>query len=240
LNWKVRASKRILDFAASVAGLAATLPLYPLIALAIKLDSPGPILYRQRRAGRLNDALADPRSSFHTFWMYKFRTMRTDAEAKSGPVMAGEGDPRITRVGRFLRKSRLDELPQFYNVLRGEMSLVGPRPERPELLANMAAAIPFFEERLRMVKPGITGLAQIQLGYSGRMRHSDPLYQLRDTLLNPFKLDGVEDSEADDMRTKMLYDLAYSASLEDYWQFVKTELSIIARTPLVMILGRGR
>ena len=98
--------------------------------------------------------------------MLKFRSMRTDAEKLSGPVLATENDPRVTRVGRLLRKTRLDELPQFINVLRGDMSIVGPRPERPELAEQLAMAIPYFEERMRDVKPGITGLAQIFSGYA--------------------------------------------------------------------------
>src|SRR3954447_6581306 len=159
-------------------GLAMTLPLYPVIGAAIYLDSPGPIFYKQRRAGKLVDAPgADGQTPFHfdEFDMWKFRTMRTDAEKVTGAVLAQEGDPRVTRIGRILRKTRLDELPQFWNVLRGEMSLVGPRPERPELLHNLALAIPFFEERMRNVKPGITGLAQVSLGYSGRAPDGSPV-----------------------------------------------------------------
>src|SRR5207244_4789348 len=140
--------------------------------------------------------------------MLKFRTMRLDAEKVSGPVLAQTGDPRVTRIGRFLRRTRLDELPQFWNVLSGEMSLVGPRPERPELLSNLALAIPFFEERMRNVKPGITGLAQISLGYSGRAPDGSPIAQFKEQLTNPFKLEGADDAEADDMRMKMLFDLA--------------------------------
>ena len=100
--------------------------------------------------------------------MLKFRSMRPDAERLTGVVVASKDDPRITKVGKFLRKTRLDELPQFLNVLLGEMSIVGPRPERPELAEQLAMAIPYFEERMRDVKPGITGLAQINLGYTGK------------------------------------------------------------------------
>jgi lipopolysaccharide/colanic/teichoic acid biosynthesis glycosyltransferase len=172
--------------------------------------------------------------------MLKFRTMRPDAERTTGAIIAKEGDPRVTRVGRFLRKTRLDELPQFWNVLKGDMSLVGPRPERPELLSNLALAIPFFEERMRNVKPGITGLAQVNLGYSGRAPEDSPFKQFKAQLTNPFQLDGADDAEADDMRMKMLFDLAYSANLEAFRTFLTTELTIIAKTPMVMLRGLGR
>jgi lipopolysaccharide/colanic/teichoic acid biosynthesis glycosyltransferase len=169
----VRLVKRAVDVVGAGVGLALTAPLYPLIGTAIVLDSPGPLFYRQRRAGQLIGG--EPgRLQFAEFHMLKFRTMRPDAEKSTGAVLAAENDPRITRVGRFLRKTRLDELPQFWNVLKGQMSIVGPRPERPELLANLAMAIPFFEERMRNVKPGITGLAQVSLGYSGRAPDGSP------------------------------------------------------------------
>jgi len=146
----------------------------------------------------------------------------------------------VKQVGRFLRKTRLDELPQFVNVLLGDMSIVGPRPERPELVRTLAAAIPMFEERTRMVRPGITGLAQVSLDYLGRMPEDSELARLKDTLLNPFKLEELEGSIADDMRTKLLFDLAYAARLEDFWTFLRTDLEIILRTPAVMLDARGR
>jgi lipopolysaccharide/colanic/teichoic acid biosynthesis glycosyltransferase len=238
----VRVAKRVLDVAASAVGLAVTVPLYPLIGAAIYLDSPGPLFYRQRRAGELIGISGNGVGGFRfvEFDMLKFRTMRPDAEKATGAIIAKEGDPRVTRVGRFLRKTRLDELPQFWNVLKGDMSLVGPRPERPELLSNLALAIPFFEERMRNVKPGITGLAQVNLGYSGRAPENSPVTQFKAQLTNPFKLDGADDAEADDMRMKMLFDLAYSANLERFTSFVATELTIIAKTPLVMLRGLGR
>jgi lipopolysaccharide/colanic/teichoic acid biosynthesis glycosyltransferase len=240
----VRLAKRTLDLVASSVGLAVTLPLYPVIGAAIYLDSPGPLFYRQRRAGSLVDggSSGEPSATFHftEFQMWKFRTMRRDAEKLTGPVLAQADDPRVTRVGRFLRKTRLDELPQFWNVLRGEMSLVGPRPERPELMRNLALTIPFFEERMRNVKPGITGLAQVSLGYSGRAPEGSELGPFKDDLTNPFKLAGADDSDADDMRMKMLYDLAYSASLEKLSSFLLTEVSVILRTPRVMLRGVGR
>src|SRR5262249_45266182 len=137
MNFAVRMVKRAIDVVGATAGLAVTLPLYPVIGAAIYLDSPGPLLYRQRRAGSLLGPDGKPgRFRFVEFEMLKFRTMRPDAEKMTGAVLASEQDPRITRIGRLLRRTRLDELPQFWNVLRGEMSLVGPRPERPELLEN--------------------------------------------------------------------------------------------------------
>ncbi|HVY47132.1 MAG TPA: sugar transferase [Minicystis sp.] len=239
----VRITKRAVDIAFGAAGLAVTLPLWPLIAAAIYVESPGPVFYKQRRAGMLKgmreqDGMLYP--EFVEFEMRKFRSMRVDAEKLTGAILAQENDPRITKVGRFLRKSRLDELPQLWNVLVGEMSLVGPRPERPELLVNLAMAIPFFEERMRDIKPGITGLAQVSLGYSGRAPEGHAIAKFEDDLLNPFKLEGAEGAEADDMRMKLLFDLAYSAALESLGAYLATELKIIVKTPLVMALGLGR
>jgi lipopolysaccharide/colanic/teichoic acid biosynthesis glycosyltransferase len=233
-----------MDVVGSLLGLGITLPFFPLIAAAVYIDSPGAILFRQRRAGQLtphpeggDDGLAPPK--FREFFMLKFRSMRIDAEKLTGPVLASKNDPRVTRVGRFLRKTRLDELPQFINVLKGDMSLVGPRPERPELAEQLAMAIPYFEERMRDVKPGITGLAQVSLGYSGKPLPGSEIERFEKDLTNPFKVEGAEDAVADDMRVKMLYDLAYSASMENLWTFLTLELSIVARTPMVMLKARG-
>jgi lipopolysaccharide/colanic/teichoic acid biosynthesis glycosyltransferase len=239
----VKLAKRLIDVALSGVGLALSVPMVPVIAAAIYVDSPGPIFFKQRRAGMLKgyetkDGIALP--VFDEFDMYKFRTMRVDAEKLTGAVIAEENDPRITRVGRFLRKSRLDELPQLWNIMKGDMSLVGPRPERPELLVNLAMAIPFFEERMRDVKPGLTGLAQISLGYTGRAFEGSEAQKHEETLLNPFDLDETEGSTADDMRMKMLFDLAYAASLERLSSFLEMELTIIAKTPIVMLKGVGR
>ncbi len=237
----VRFAKRAVDVMGSIVGLSIVAPLFPFIAAAIYLDSPGPVIYRQKRAGSLiGPDGAFGRFRFHEFEMLKFRTMRLNAEKSTGAIIAQEGDPRVTRVGRFLRKTRLDELPQFLNVLRGEMSIVGPRPERPELLENLALAIPFFEERMRNVKPGITGLAQVSLGYSGKAPDGSSINEFKEQLTNPFKLEGADDAEADDMRMKMLFDLAYTANLEDLAAYVAMEAKIIVQTPLVMLRGIGR
>ena len=149
-----RAAKVITDYCIALLGLILAAPLMALIALAIKLDSRGPIFYTQERVGK----------NQRPFRLIKFRTMAKDAEAASGPVWAQPGDPRVTTVGRFLRRTRLDEIPQFINVLKGEMSIVGPRPERPHFVAQLQETIPFYNQR-HTVKPGVTGWAQTQYPY---------------------------------------------------------------------------
>jgi lipopolysaccharide/colanic/teichoic acid biosynthesis glycosyltransferase len=232
-----------LDILLALVGLVLTLPFFPFIAAAIYRESPGPVFFRQRRAGRLVEVPCGEGSHhfrFEEFQMLKFRTMRVGAELERGVVVAEENDPRVTRIGRILRRLRLDELPQLFNVLRGEMSVIGPRPEQPQLIENLSAAIPYFEERMRGVKPGITGFAQVSLGYTGRPLPGSPILAFREALTNPFKVDEAEGALADDMRIKLLYDLAYGATLQNLTDFLRMELFILMRTPLVMIRGVGR
>jgi len=179
---------RVVNVVVAAVALVLLLPLIALVALAIKLTSRGPVFYRQTRVGLdrryRHSSTSDRRQYNHggkLFEMYKFRTMRVDAEIDGRAVWAQKQDPRVTAIGRFLRRSRIDEVPQLYNVLRGEMNIVGPRPERPTIFATLRADIPEYHMRQR-VKPGITGWAQINQSY---------------------------DACVDDVRRKVRYDLEY-------------------------------
>lgn len=207
LDERTERCKRIFDILIASMAFMVFAILTPFIALAIRLDSKGPVFYRQLRVGR---AMPD---RTELFYLVKFRTMRVDAEAKTGAVWAAKGDPRVTRLGRFLRNTRLDELPQCINVLRGEMSIVGPRPERPVFFTKLEGDIPFYAERTYGLKPGVTGLAQVSTGY---------------------------DSSIDDVRLKILFDHSYALLIRSPWQWLKTDCRIILRTILVMGLGMGR
>ena len=147
-------ARRVLSVIISLVGLILALPLFPLIVLAIRLDSKGPVFYSQARVGKAG----------RVFNVVKFRTMRQDAEAANGPQWSGDNDPRITRIGRFLRSSRLDEIPQLWCVLKGDMAFVGPRPERPEFVEWLSNEIPYYGVR-HMVRPGLTGWAQVKYKY---------------------------------------------------------------------------
>jgi len=153
--------KQIVSFSVSLLLLMLFLPLFPLIALLIKVDSRGPVFLRQERVGK----------DGKVFTLWKFRSMRKDAEQETGPVWAKAQDSRVTRVGRHLRRTRLDELPQLFNVLKGDMSLVGPRPERPNFVEELSNTIPFYYLR-HSVKPGVTGWAQINYGYGKSVEDS--------------------------------------------------------------------
>ncbi|MEM7653126.1 MAG: sugar transferase, partial [Pseudomonadota bacterium] len=203
----VRAGKRFVDIIGALVGLALTLPLFPILALAIRLDSPGPVIFRQLRVGRMEH------DRTILFEMMKFRTMRSDAEAKSGAVWAQKNDPRVTRIGGFMRKTRLDELPQLLNVLRGDMSLIGPRPERPGFCGKLEDQIPLYIERTVGIRPGITGLAQVLQGY---------------------------DETIDDVRSKIIFDNRYALSLTGVISWLRSDIEIVFRTMAVMVGARGR
>jgi sugar transferase (PEP-CTERM system associated) len=152
--------RRLLSFAVSFLALTICLPFLPLIILAVRLSSPGPIFFSQTRVGQRG----------RLFTAYKFRTMRKDSEAQ-GAVWAAKDDPRVTRIGRYLRNTRLDEIPQLWNVLRGDMAFVGPRPERPEFVQWLSQEIPFYDLR-HMIRPGITGWAQVRYQYGASLEET--------------------------------------------------------------------
>lgn len=159
-------TKRVFDLIVAGAGLAVTAPFFPLIALAIRLHDGGPAFYSQQRIGQ----------SGRVFTLHKFRTMRSDAES-GGSTWAQSNDPRVTPLGRWLRRLRLDELPQLWNILKGDMSVVGPRPERPEFVTPLCSLIPFYDQR-HLMKPGLTGWAQINLGYGATIADARRKLQL--------------------------------------------------------------
>jgi sugar transferase (PEP-CTERM system associated) len=159
----LRSVKRLGETGLAALALLVAAPIMALVALAVKLSGPGPVLYHQTRVGE----------GGREFPLLKYRTMRRDAEASSGPVWAAaENDPRISRVGKLLRKSRLDELPQLWNVLRGDMSFVGPRPERPHFVEKLRKVIPYYDER-HAVRPGITGWAQVKFPYGSTLEDAE-------------------------------------------------------------------
>ena len=200
-------TKRAMDIVVALIGLVVTAPLWPLVALAIRLDSPGPAIYRQMRVGRI---LGD---RTELFMILKFRSMRADAERGTGAVWAQKDDPRVTRVGAFIRKTRLDELPQLLNVLRGDMSVVGPRPERPAMYRRLELAVPFFADRTAGLRPGVTGLTQVVQGY---------------------------DNSVEDVRRKVGFDAAYAMRLSTFGGWLASDMTIMLRTLNVMVSGRGQ
>ena len=191
---RLEALKRLSDIVTALIGLVLASPLMLMVWLALRFGSTGPAIYSQTRVGK--DGV--------TFTIHKFRSMRVDAEAVSGAVWAQENDPRVTRLGRFLRRTRLDELPQLWNVLRGDMSFVGPRPERPEFIAELTRQIPFYGQR-HVVRPGLTGWAQVRHRYG---------------------------ASVDDAQEKLQYDLFYIKNLSvalDIFIILDTIKTVILR-----------
>lgn len=187
LNSSFLFARRVVSFLLAFIGLIVSLPLIPFIAVAIKLSSPGSVFYRQKRVGLRG----------RPFNCCKFRTMKANAEADTGATWAADDDPRITRVGKFLRKVRLDEIPQMWNVLKGDMGFIGPRPERPEFVSSLSEQIPYYNLR-HIIRPGITGWAQIRYKYGNTL---------------------------EDSRQKLQYDLFYIKNLSiglDFWVLVQT------------------
>jgi lipopolysaccharide/colanic/teichoic acid biosynthesis glycosyltransferase len=207
-------ARRLLNIVAALIGLILAAPIMLVVAIAVRVTSPGPIIYsqvrvgldRRRRAGRAGTPRRANDLGGMPFRIYKFRTMRADAEKASGAVWASQNDPRLSPIGGFLRKYRLDELPQLVNVLKGDMNIVGPRPERPSIFQQLSQTIPQYEAR-QLVKPGITGLAQVSQQY---------------------------DQCLDDVRNKLRYDLEYLRQ-QSLW----ADVQIMAKTVPVVLLRRG-
>jgi len=217
--------KRCVDILVGSIAIVLASPLMVLVAVLIKVTSPGPVFFKQERIG-INRRRAHERHRLrpfdHTdrrngdrrrrkgfgrpFFMYKFRTMVVGAERDGQPKFAFKGDPRITRLGAILRKTRIDEIPQFFNVLKGDMSVVGPRPERAYFINEIDAELPAFKYRLR-TKPGITGLAQVELGYA---------------------------NDTEGMRKKLGFDLRYIQSIN-----LISDIKILYRTISVVLTGKG-
>jgi len=216
--------KRAIDIVGAFIGIVLLLPFFVLVSIAIKLDSSGPVFFRQERIGknrrrtnrrvmdvsdiqnkRLEDRRKTPRFG-RPFTIFKFRTMRHDAEKHTGPVWASKNDPRITRVGAFLRATRIDEFPQLFNILKGEMSLVGPRPEREHFITNLRNNIDSYDDRL-LVRPGLTGLAQVEHKY---------------------------DESESDTKVKVGYDINYINELTIF-----RDVRIIAKTVFVVLSAKG-
>jgi anti-anti-sigma factor len=220
--------KRVLDVAIASTALATCILPSALICAAIRLESKGSPIYSQIRSRRHNrDSHSDISIPDDTFKMYKFRTMYQDAEKENGAVNASENDARITRVGKILRRTRLDELPNFINVLLGHMSVVGPRADRPEIYNSVLDHFPIIYERSRFVKPGITGPAQLQLKSNGDLLHPD------DSLVKCLPSCDKYKSTLS-FRFKLYYDAAYAIKAIHFKEWLKEEIKWILKTPIVM------
>ena len=201
-SWEKK-TKRLIDIMVSILILFGLAPLWLIVAAIIKLDSKGSVFFHQERVGR----------SHKIFILYKFRSMVTDAERSTGPVWAKQNDPRITRFGRFMRRFRIDEVPQLWNVLKGEMSLVGPRPERPFFVEMFKKQIPLYTRRLR-VSPGLTGWAQTKQGNISALKNLEEKLRYEAGKVN--------------------YDLGYIENMS-----LRMDLKILLRTIWVVIFGKG-
>ena len=217
----VRSVKRLMDIIFSLLVFIFLWPAFLVIAALIWLEDRGSPFYKQERLG------LDSKS----FMLYKFRTMIQDAEKHTGAVLQVTNDSRITRIGHFLRATRLDELPNFINVLLGDMSVVGPRAERPEIYNQVMGEFPLVWERTNLVKPGITGEAQIKLKSNGSLDEDSKFYHVIS--------EDDQGKPENVVRYKMYYDFAYALKLLSFWSFLKTDISIIIRTPYVMFFNRN-
>jgi lipopolysaccharide/colanic/teichoic acid biosynthesis glycosyltransferase len=228
LNRSVEVFKRFMDVILSLIILIVTLPVTTIIMILIKTTSKGPIFYIQKRMGQGTE-----------FNMIKFRTMVDNAETITGVTLSWSGDPRITWIGHYLRKYRLDEIPNFINVLKGDMSIIGPRPERKKILEDLGGMLPLVNERTRYLKPGITGLAQVKLGYDGSIGGSD--HEL-DPVICKEELCSQFSEEIPFYITtgyKLYYDFTYAAYMLRFMTAIKMDFMIMLRTPIIMFFSNS-
>lgn len=203
----VKFVKRTIDVVGSLFLLILLCPVMAVSALVIKVTSQGPIIFKQLRVGEYDEDFVS------LFYVFKFRSMICNAEKLTGAVWATKNDPRITTFGRFMRKTRIDELPQLLNVLRGDMSLIGPRPERPDFYLRLEQEVPYFCQRTYGLKPGISGLAQVMNGY---------------------------DEDIEGIRRKIAWDYAYALSMSNFRAWASMEWSVFIKTILVIVTGKGQ
>lgn len=217
----VRITKRVFDIVMSLFVIVALFPIWAVIGFLIWKEDHGSIFYKQRRVGLHSKE----------FILFKFRTMIMDAESKTGVGLTKVGDARITKVGDFLRKTRLDEIPNFINVLLGDMSVVGPRAERREIYQKLEADFPMVWKRTQFIKPGITGFAQIELNSDGSIDEASRVH--------PHLPEGDVGKPEDIVRYKMYYDFAYAIKLLSFRNFVKADAIAILKTPYIMFFNRN-
>lgn len=203
----VKFVKRVIDVFGSAVLILLLFPVMIISAIIIKATSEGPVIFKQLRVGEYNEDFVS------LFYVFKFRSMVCNAEKLTGAVWATKNDPRITAFGRFMRKTRIDELPQLFNVLRGDMSLIGPRPERPDFYLKLEQEVPYFCQRTYGLKPGISGLAQVMNGY---------------------------DEDIEGIRRKIAWDYAYALSMSNFKAWASLEWSVFIKTILVVVTGKGQ
>jgi len=218
----VRLVKRLVDVIAALAVILIFFPFWIYIGFLIWREDHGSIFYKQRRVGL----------SGQEFILYKFRTMVMNAESDVGIGLTKVGDSRITGIGDFLRKTRLDEIPNFLNVLLGDMSVVGPRAERREIYEKLEPSFPTVWYRTQFIKPGITGLAQIEL-------NSDGTLDVKTSVSQHLPESDIVNDADDIVRYKMYYDFAYAVKLSKFWSYIKTDLMIMLKTPYIMFFNRN-
>lgn len=229
----VAITKRAIDIFLSLSVLIICFFPILFICILIMLESSGCPIYFQRRMKMIVKNKINDNSILknNTFFLIKLRTMKENAEESSGPVNAAENDLRVTKIGQFLRRTRIDEIPNFLNVLMGDMSTVGPRADRYEIQEQMRKEFPLIFDRLNGIKPGITGLAQLNLLSNGETAKDSPLLDFLSVM--------DYNKPVNSFRYKLYYDSAYAILMNNYWTFLKTDLMIMIKTPFIMFFRKN-